>query len=320
MRRPMLLAILVCLTYAGAANATLSIAACTSDGACGVAVATHNLAVGASVSHARAGVGAVATQYETNPHYGADGLALMASGASPHDALDRLLARDGDFDGTTTADRQVGIVAANGDSAVYTGASAEASVWGGARHGRGYAIQGNGLASERVLIDMERAFLACEDAFARCLMASLRAGERAGGQTIGLLSAALLVRTPAGDWQDIDLRVDAAAAPVAELGALLDRRDAHQAILRAERAASRGDAAASQQALTEALHLAGLWDRIWRRAARLSMRTGQTDAALTQLGVFASINPVWARLELADPLYAPLQGHPLFEAWASPAP
>jgi hypothetical protein len=36
--------------------ATFSISACDSSGACGVAVATNNLAVGASVPHARARV------------------------------------------------------------------------------------------------------------------------------------------------------------------------------------------------------------------------------------------------------------------------
>ena len=49
-------------------HATYSIVASdTVTGQCGVAVQTDNLAVGASVPYAQAGVGAIASQFETNP-------------------------------------------------------------------------------------------------------------------------------------------------------------------------------------------------------------------------------------------------------------
>ncbi|QNH19178.1 hypothetical protein HEP73_00064 [Xanthomonas sp. GW] len=70
---------LVCLAFPLKAYATFSIAACAPDGSCGVAVATNNLAVGASVIYAKAKVGALATQYETNPAYGPRGLDLLAA-------------------------------------------------------------------------------------------------------------------------------------------------------------------------------------------------------------------------------------------------
>lgn len=41
-----------------------------SNGRFGVAVATCHLAVGSTVPHIRAGVGAVATQAHTNPYFG----------------------------------------------------------------------------------------------------------------------------------------------------------------------------------------------------------------------------------------------------------
>lgn len=307
---------LVCLAFPFKSYATFSIAACAPDGSCGVAVATNNLAVGASVAYAKAGVGALATQYETNPAYGPRGLELLASGLSPADVMAELLAKDGNFDGTTTAARQVGIVGAAGASAIYTGEEAAASAWAGARHGKGYSVQGNGLASERVLTAMEAEFLSCREALAKCLMAGLEAGEQAGGQTIGKLSAALLLRTAEGGWQDIDLRVDASASPVPDLRRLLDRRYAHQAMIKAERLADRGKVAEAKTSLAEALHLSGRWDRIWRRAARLSMRLGQPEEALSQLGVFMAENPTWARIEMQDPLYRPLRGNPLFRSWA----
>lgn len=309
---------LVCLVFPFASVATFSIAACAPDGSCGVAVATNNLAVGASVAYAyaKAGAGALATQYETNPGYGPRGLELLVNGMSPADVMVELLAKDGNFDGTTVAARQVGIVGAAGASAVYTGEEAAASPWAGSRHGKGYAVQGNGLVSEQVATAMEAEFLSCHQALAKCLMASLEAGENAGGQTTGRLSAALLVRAPSGGWEDIDLRVDASASPVPDLRRLVDRRYAHQAMIKAERLAERGKIAEAKVSLAEAPHLSGQWDRIWRRAARLSMKLGQAEEALGQLGVFTAANPAWARIELQDPIYQPLRGNALFRSWA----
>jgi hypothetical protein len=63
--------LMLLLTWANGARATYSIVACDAKTReCGVAVQTNNLAVGASVPWARAGVGAVASQFETNPRYG----------------------------------------------------------------------------------------------------------------------------------------------------------------------------------------------------------------------------------------------------------
>ncbi|QNH19179.1 hypothetical protein HEP73_00065 [Xanthomonas sp. GW] len=237
----------------------------------------------------------------------------------PSKVMAELLAKDGNFDGTTIAARQVGIVAAAGASTAYTGEEAAASAWAGARHGKGYSVQGNGLASERVLTAMETDFLSCRATLANCLMASLEAGENAGGQTIGRLSAALLVKTPGGDWEDIDLRVDASASPVPDLRRLLDRYYAHQAMINAEHLADRGKIAEAKVALAQALHLSWQWDRIWRRAARLSMQLGQPEDALSELGVFAAENPTWARIELQDPIYQPLHDNALFKSWAGAA-
>src|SRR3954468_11056709 len=199
------------LALPSVAGATFSIVACDREGDCGAAVATNNLAVGATVPYAQANVGALVSQFETNPTYGAKGLALLSSGQSPDATVKQLLDGDSNFDGTTIAERQVGIVDAKGRSASYTGAEALRSLWAGAAHGDGYSVQGNGLAGEHVVSAMQRAFLGAPGPLAERLMASLEAGEKAGGQTIGRLSAALIVRTTQGVWQDIDLRVDGAA-------------------------------------------------------------------------------------------------------------
>ena len=140
--------LLMLLAGADCAQATYSIVACDAKTReCGVAVETNNLAVGASVPYAQAGVGAVASQFETNPHYGPRGLALLAQGMSPAEAMKKILAEDGNFDGQGIAARQVGIVSVDGRTASYTGEEAAGAEWAGARSGAGYGIQGNGLAA-----------------------------------------------------------------------------------------------------------------------------------------------------------------------------
>lgn len=303
------------LLAAPLACATYSIVACDPQGNCGAAVATNNLAVGASVPYARARVGALVSQFETNPEYGPKGLGLLAAGMPPEAAIATLLKQDGNFDGTTIAERQVGMVDAHGHSATYTGAEAAESAWSGAIRGNGFSIQGNGLASERVLSSMKNAFLQKDGTLAERLMAALEAGQAAGGQTIGMMSAALLVRTPEGAWQDIDLRVDGAAMPVSDLHRLMEQHYALQSIIRAEHQAQAGDKPGARMSLADALRRSYGWDRIWRRAARLAMQMGDDDRALDYLAVFVSINPVWAKLELADDVYRPLRGNSLFDSW-----
>jgi tetratricopeptide (TPR) repeat protein len=61
------------------------------------------------VPYAQAGVGAVVSQFETDPNYGPGGLALLAQGMSPEDTLKKLLAEDGNFDGKGMESRQVAL-------------------------------------------------------------------------------------------------------------------------------------------------------------------------------------------------------------------
>lgn len=285
------------------AHATFSIIACDAARSCGAAVATNNLAVGASVIDARAGVGALASQFETNPGHAAVAFRHLQAGQGAQDTLAAVLAADGDFDGQDIAYRQVGLVAAKGAGAVHTGARALASSWAGALTGDGYSIQGNGLVGERVVTAMRDAYLASSGPLAERLLAALEAGEAAGGQANGRLSAALLVRTTEGVWQDIDLRVDASAAPLGDLRKLLGMRRANDALARAERAWRRGDRVGADQHLRQAASLAPGWDRVWRRIARLRIGMGEPAQARIAFANFGSINPAWARIERDDPFY-----------------
>jgi len=199
------------------------------------------------------------------------------------------LDEDGNFDGTTLAERQVGLVSARGGNAQYTGATAQQADWAGAQGEGMLSVQGNGLAGPEVLAAMQRVFAASHGELAARLLAALEAGQAAGGQRSGQWSAALLVRTPGGDWQDTDLRVDADPRAVARLRELYDMRLSNEAIIRAEERWEKGDVAGARAALATSLSLAHGWDRTWARAARVAMRQGDTALAREYLRDFGIV-------------------------------
>ena len=205
---------------------TFSIVARSTDGEhWGVAVASKFLAVGAVVPGVRAPLGAIATQSFANLRYLPDGFALLGEGRSAQEALDALVTAD---DGR--AQRQAGIIDGQGRAATFTGEDCLA--WAGGVTGEGYAIQGNILTGPEVVSEMERAFLTSDPAqpLALRLHTALLAGDRAGGDSRGRQSAAILVGGVGagyGGGSDIavDLRVDDHPDPVVELGRLLRMHD-----------------------------------------------------------------------------------------------
>lgn len=203
---------------------TFSIVACDlKEQSWGVAVASKFPAVGAVVPWAQAGAGAVATQSFANTGYGPHGLALMAQGVSAKEALAKLLQDDKDRDL-----RQVGLVDAKGHAVTYTGAGC--FPWAGGVTGKGYAIQGNILKSDRVVPAIEQTFLKTKGSLPQRLHAALLAGDRAGGDKRGRQSAAIYVVKPNGGYGGfvdrwIDYRVDDHADPVKRLGELLEMHE-----------------------------------------------------------------------------------------------
>jgi uncharacterized Ntn-hydrolase superfamily protein len=191
-------------------------------GELGVAVESKYFGVGSVVPWAKAGVGAVATQARGKMSFGPDGLRLLESGKSPHEALDALLADD-----PLRTERQVGIIDAQGRTAAYTGA--DCFDFAGHHEGKNYTVQGNLLASDKVLTAMSAAYEEAQKKpgteLADWLLAALQAAQAAGGDRRGQQSAALLVvlagAGPGGDNDRyMDLRVEDNPAPIAELARL----------------------------------------------------------------------------------------------------
>jgi uncharacterized Ntn-hydrolase superfamily protein len=190
----------------------------------GVAVESKFFGVGSVVPWARARVGAIATQSYANVAYGADGLALLQAGRSARETVRQLTAADGG-----RAQRQLGIVDAEGRAASFTGEKCNA--WAGQREGSNFCVQGNLLTGEEVVTAMASAYESARKVdgseLADWLMAALAAGQAAGGDKRGQQSAALLVvRDKAGfggaNDRYIDLRVEDHAEPIKELSRLLE--------------------------------------------------------------------------------------------------
>ncbi|MER5389942.1 DUF1028 domain-containing protein [Saccharopolyspora sp. NPDC002686] len=178
-------------------------------GCAGVAISTCMPAIGSLAVHARADSGAVATQALINPLLGIDGLELLRT-HSAEEALGKLLASD-----PGAESRQVIVVDRCGRAAAHTGP--ETHPWRGHRVGPGYAVAGNMLVDARTVDAMAERFEATAgEPLHERLLASLEAGQRAGGDRRGKQSAALHVNNGA-PYPYLDLRVDDHPEPVAEL-------------------------------------------------------------------------------------------------------
>src|SRR5579864_5909414 len=191
----------------------------TQTGEVGVAVQSKFLAVGAVVTWAKAGVGAIATQAWANTSYGPQGLDLLANGLSAVEALEQLIERD-----EGQAERQVGIIGVSGLPATYTGT--QCLPWAGGHVGEHYTCQGNILVSEDTVLAMARTFEETPGLLCDRLVAALAAGQAAGGDSRGQQSAALLVVREGGGYSGfndhfIDLRVDDHPQPIVELQRIL---------------------------------------------------------------------------------------------------
>lgn len=192
-------------------------------GELGVGVQSHWFSVGPLVPWARPGVGAVATQANVEVAYGPRALDLLATGASPNEALTELTAADSSAD-----TRQVAVLDAAGRVATHTGAGCVQ--FAGHTIGSGVSCQGNMLASERVWPAMRKAFEAADGPLPTRLLTALDAAEGEGGDARGRQSAALLVVPAEGEpWRSaVSLRVEDHPAPLVELRRLLALHEAYE--------------------------------------------------------------------------------------------
>jgi uncharacterized Ntn-hydrolase superfamily protein len=196
-------------------------------GEIGGAVQSRVFSVGNGVLWAEAGVGAAATQAIVDVSYGPQALVLLKKRRTPEKIVKSILAADKDPDPKrwTKEGRQFAVMNAKGEYAAYTGP--KATPWAGNKGGKFCTAQGNILAGEAVVADMVKAFEGTPGHLSLRLLAALEAGQKAGGDTRGMQSAAMLiVKKKGGVWLNNDvvlrLQVDDNTAPIAELRRLVE--------------------------------------------------------------------------------------------------
>jgi uncharacterized Ntn-hydrolase superfamily protein len=196
-------------------------------GEVGAAVQSRVFSVGNGVLWAEAGTGVVATQAIVDVSYGPQGLALLRAGLTPAAAVKAIWDSDSDPrpKDWTKYGRQFAIMDGHGNYAAYTGP--KASTWAGNKGGQFCTAQGNILAGLQVVDGMVEAFEKTEGHLSYRLLAALDAGQKAGGDTRGMQSAAMIiVKKGGGVWLNNDvvlrLQVDDNPEPLKELRRLAD--------------------------------------------------------------------------------------------------
>jgi uncharacterized Ntn-hydrolase superfamily protein len=170
-------------------------------GALGIAAASRFFALGALVPWIKSGVGAVATQAMVNPMLGPAILQRLEAGQPVATALDISWQTD-----SGSALRQVHAMAMNGNTAAHTGN--DCIDWCGHMGDADISVAGNMLVGGEVLQACLDAFNARTDLpFPDRLLASLLAGDGAGGDKRGRQSAVLKIHSTE-IYPDWDIRVD----------------------------------------------------------------------------------------------------------------
>jgi len=197
---------------------TFSIVAYDSHtGAAGVATATGEMCVGGYVPYVKAGVGACATQGNfTNWLYGEKSLVWLEQEQAVSAIVNDLKSGDRGFQ-----HRQFLIVNKTGLAGGWTGNLCLEHK--GQIHSNWLAVAGNMLSNSDVLPAILETYQSHKKAeLSERLLLSLKAGQRAGGDARGLVSAALKI-----DYLEkapIDLRIDYTSGDaIDELQRLLER-------------------------------------------------------------------------------------------------
>ena len=188
-------------------------------GAVGGAVSTARLSVGNRVLQVEFGLGAVASQANTNTMLARNALDRLRLGATAVEALDAALLAD-----EKREERQLSVMSAKGTQAAFTGTKPDD--FKGHILGKDVVVAGNILVGRETLEAMVVAFETTSGTLADRVMTALEAGQKAGGDRRGKISAAIVVlnEAPATNSyaRNIDLRVDSSKDPVGELRTLFD--------------------------------------------------------------------------------------------------
>ena len=181
-----------------------------------VATSTGLVAVGNLVPSILPNVGAICVQAMVKPSYRETILDLMKNGSSNESAINNVLKND-----KKKEHRQIIVVNAKGQTYVFSGLRM-INICDSCMEDN-FAIAGNMLASGSVISSMKKAFLNNSNVFfPKRLLLTLIAGENAGGDKRGCLSAAIEYFKP--NRRIMTLRIDYSNNPLKDLSIALEKR------------------------------------------------------------------------------------------------
>ena len=181
-----------------------------------VATSTGLVAVGDLVLSVLPNVGAICVQAMVKPSYRETILDLMKKGFSNESAINNVLKND-----KKKEHRQIIVVNAKGQTYVFSGLRT-INISDSCMEGN-FAIAGNMLASTSVISSMKTAFLNNPNVFfPKRLLLTLIAGENAGGDKRGSMSASIeYFKT---SMRNMTLRIDYSNNPLKDLSMALEQR------------------------------------------------------------------------------------------------
>ncbi|MCH2545394.1 MAG: hypothetical protein CFH12_00635 [Alphaproteobacteria bacterium MarineAlpha5_Bin2] len=181
-----------------------------------VATSTGLVAVGNLVPSILPNVGAICVQAMVKPSYRETILDLMKNGSSNESAINNVLKND-----KKKEHRQIIVVNAKGQTYVFSGLRM-INICDSCMEDN-FAIAGNMLASGSVISSMKKAFLINSNVFfPKRLLLTLIAGENAGGDKRGCLSAAIEYFKP--NRRIMTLRIDYSNNSLKDLSMALEKR------------------------------------------------------------------------------------------------
>ena len=181
-----------------------------------VATSTGLVAVGNLVPSILPNVGAICVQAMVKPSYRETILDLMKNGSSNESAINNALKND-----KKKEHRQIIVVNAKGQTYVFSGLRM-INICDSCMEDN-FAIAGNMLASGSVISSMKKAFLINSNVFfPKRLLLTLIAGENAGGDKRGCLSAAIEYFKP--NRRIMTLRIDYSNNSLKDLSMALEKR------------------------------------------------------------------------------------------------
>ena len=181
-----------------------------------VATSTCLVAVGNLVPSVLPNVGAICVQAMVKPSYRKTILDLIKKGSSNESAINNILKND-----KKKEHRQIIVVNAKGHAFVFSGQRI-INICGYYIEDN-FAIAGNMLASASVISSMKTAFLNNSNVFfPKRLLLTLIAGENAGGDKRGCMSAAIEYFKP--KRRIMTLRIDYSNNPLKDLSIALEKR------------------------------------------------------------------------------------------------